>query len=900
MTTHSSRRDFLKHTALMTTAIAVWPTAVFAQERATRVVIVLGPDEAREKPAAWAAAELRTALTSRGVQADIVGSIEQADASALCIVAATAGTPGGRKDMTGIGMALPEVPEAVGLAWGKSGGRPILLAAGSDARGLVYALLELTDRVHHAADPLGDLAGIGASVEAPANRIRSNMRAFVSDVEDKPWFNDREMWPQYLTHLATQRFNRFNLSLGIGHDWLEHVRDAYFLFAYPFFLAVPGYDVRVEGLPDAERDGNLEMLRYISELTTERGMEFQLGIWMHGYEWKDSPNPNYTIAGLSAEDHGPYCRDAVRTLLRACPAISGVTFRVHGESGVAEGSGNFWKTVFDGVAQCGRPVEMNLHAKGTNQEMIDMALATGQRVVMAPKYWGEHLGMPYHQAEIREAERPRPGHEGGGMMKLSGGSRSFLRYGYGDLLNEDRRHGVMHRVWPGTQRLLVSGDPVTAAGYGRAFSFCGSDGAEWMEPLTFKGRRGTGIAGDRCAYEDASLRPRWDWQKYLYTLRLWGRMMYNPDTDRDVWMRPLRKQFGSGADDFERALASGSRILPIITTVHAPSAGNNGYWPEMYRNQSLIEPGLGTRYGDTPSPKVFGNVSPLDPELFYRINDFAGDALEGSRSGKYTPIEVAQWLEDLSSEAAGSLVAAKRRAEDKSSAEYRRAVVDVEIMIGLGRFFAAKFRAGVLYGLYEKSGDRAALAESIECYRQARDAWAGLSNVAKGVYMSDVTVGDLAVLHGHWLDRLPEIDRDIAALEEKLAQTNDNAAARPEVRALIEEATGQPVRPVLAVNHKQPASFRPGEPLALELALSGNPASVRLHYRHVNQGERFETAKMGRQGDRFHAVVPADYSKSPYQLQYYFEIEHGPKSASLYPGFAPGLANQPYLVVVQS
>ena len=50
-------------------------------------------------------------------------------------------------------------------------------------------------------------------VEQPANRVRSIARLFTSDVEDKPWYNDREMWPQYLTMLAAQRFNRFHLAL---------------------------------------------------------------------------------------------------------------------------------------------------------------------------------------------------------------------------------------------------------------------------------------------------------------------------------------------------------------------------------------------------------------------------------------------------------------------------------------------------------------------------------------------------------------------------------------------------------------------------------------------------------------------------------------------------------------
>src|SRR5690348_4585787 len=67
--------------------------------------------------------------------------------------------------------------------------------------------------------------------------------------------------------LATHRFNRFHLALGIGYDFIRQVTDAYFLFAYPFLLDVPGYKVRAAPLPDSERDANLKMLQFISEQT---------------------------------------------------------------------------------------------------------------------------------------------------------------------------------------------------------------------------------------------------------------------------------------------------------------------------------------------------------------------------------------------------------------------------------------------------------------------------------------------------------------------------------------------------------------------------------------------------------------------------------------------------------
>jgi len=742
------------------------------------VSVVVNPDDpvAGAAPSRWAAAHLQQSLAARGVAARLRDRIAQAPPGDLCVVAAGAASP------VAAGARIPAVPEALGLLSGKTAGRSVLLAAGHDSRGLVYALLELADRVQFSSDPMAALGIPKPVVERPANATRSIARLFCSDVEDKPWFHDQEFWPGYLTMLAAQRFNRFSLTLGLGYDGGQPVTESYLFFAYPFLVSVPGYNVRAVNLPDAERDRNLEMLRFIGDQAAARGLEFQLGLWTHAYEWPNSPRVNYPTAGLNSANHAPYCRDALAAILKACPAIGGLTFRTHGESGVAEGSYEFWKTVFDGAVRSGRRIELDLHPKGIDQTTIDMALATGMPVKLSPKYWAEHRGMPYHQADIREQEMPRQG-AGRGLFALSNGERSFLRYGYGDMLREDRRYGVIHRVWPGSQRLLLWGDPLTAAADARAFTFCGSNGAEIMEPLTFKGRKGSGIAGDRCAYADTSLRPRWDWEKYEYTYRITGRLLYNPDSDPGVWRRYSRARFPGVEAATEGALASAGRILRIVTTAHLPSAANATYWPEMYLNQPIVDAARRHPYTDTPAPRVFGNVSPLDPQLFSRINDFAAELLASERSGKYSPIEVAQWLEDL----AGAAQPVKASRVD----------IDVAIQAGLGRFFAAKFRAGVLYAIHERTSDLAALDEALKFYRAARAAWAGLADRAKGVYVPDITVGELPWLRGHWLDRLPAIDADIALLEKRLGSAKPSGD--PKVKAAIAQAMGRPQRPSAAM-----------------------------------------------------------------------------------------------------
>src|SRR5215471_18159090 len=147
-------------------------------------------------------------------------------------------------------------------------------------------------------------------------------------------------------------------------------------------------------------------------------------------------------------------------------------------------------------------------------------------------------------------------------------------------------------------------------------------------------------------------------------------------------------------------------------------------------------------YRDTPVPRVLGNVSPLDPQLFARINDFADDLLSGNHSGKYSPIEVAQWLEEHAATATRELADAKSRVKAADRVDFRRFAIDVEIQAGLGRFFAARFRSGVLYRIYEKTQDRGALDASLKQYRAARAAWAELANRAKRVYVPDITVGE--------------------------------------------------------------------------------------------------------------------------------------------------------------
>jgi hypothetical protein len=904
------RRQFLKRVGAVAGTLAAGPLA-HARDGipepggdggAQGVAIVTPPDDAvaASGPVQAAAARLRQACQSLGLTARLCPSLEQVRPEELCILVAGSATRTARTILDSAGVAPANLPQALVLLPGKHASRALVLASARDPLGLAYAVGELVDRVSCSRDPRAALLSTRPVVDRPACPIRSIMRIFASDVEDLGWFHDRAFWPPYLDMLVERRFNRFNLAFGIGYDFARQLRDTYFYFPYPFLLAVPGFDVRAVGLGDAERDRNLESLRFIGEETKKRGLHFQLGLWTHAFQWTDSPEVNYEISGLTRESQAAYCRDAVRALLLACPSIDGVTIRTHGESGVPEGDKGryeFWETLFSGVTRAGRPLEIDLHAKGIDQRIIDLALATGLPVRVSPKFWAEHMGLPYLQSSIRALELPTEAPTADRLMSLSTGTRNHMRYSYGDLFAQGRRYGILHRVWPGTQRLLLWGDPAYAAQMGRSFSAFGADGVEFIEPLAFKGRKGSGLRGGRDAYLDTSLRaPGFDFQKYEYTYRLWGRLAYDPASDPEIWRRSLRREFGPASEAVESGLARASRILPLITSAHCPSAANNNYWPELYTNMSLVDGVHRGSYSDTPVPRVFGTVSSLDPQLFMSVDECAALLLAAEPARRITPPEVARQLDLWAEASAADLARAESKVADPKAPAFTRVVLDGSIVAGIGRFFARKLRAGVLFGIYDRSGDLRAREAALGQYREARSVWAQFAEGrAASAYVRDITFGFDAQLRGHWQDRLAAIDRDIAAVESWAPARVEKSAAADAVAAAVAAVLNPVPRPRLAVEHVPAASFSPGQPLSLGFRSSEAVTSARLQYRHLNQAETYETLEMEGEGAVWRARVPADYTRSPYPLQYYFELRTA-SGVALWPGFEGDFLGQPYRV----
>jgi hypothetical protein len=752
------------------------------------------------------------------------------------------------------------------------------LVVSGDARGLTYGILELTDRVACGADPGDVILGAEPEESQPHAPLRGIVRYFTNRALDYPWFVDEEFWSGYLTELVTHRFGRFSLAFGLGQDYgHDHgVTDNYLSYVYPFLVDVPGYDVRARGVDAAERERNLGALRRIAREATRRGLRFNLALWAQNYTFPDSPGLTHPIEGLTPQIWPEYSGRALRLLLEQVPEISGLSLRIHYEGGVPDNDRHrFWSAVLSELRQLSRPIELDIHSKGADAPTIEMFLSSGMPLTVCTKFGGEHLTLPYHEASIRHQER-RPA-KAGGEMALTLGARMFTRYSYGDFMRRDRPYAVTTRVWNGTQRFLLWADPTFALAMGREATFDGTAGLEIFDPLSLRGRWDTAGDAPRTAYRDLTLEPIYDWQKYTLFYRTWGRGQYGGKALADAWARGVTSAFGDHGTALGLAIASASRILPLAMSAHAAGGGNRDYWPELYEDVPFID---GVDHAGKPIR--MGTVSPLDPELFYGIAEYVAAEENGSVDARYRPSEVADWFDDCAAAVEDNLPS------DLSvlGPSGKRLAIDASIQALLGRFFAAKFRAGLHYERYRLGDDVADICCAADYAESALAHWRALSDIGASVYATDIGFGRPGHLSGSWSTRLPRVGENARALRD-LAGNRTSGESKP---FLPSRRLGHV--PEFKVSSE--ATYVIGDPLAVSIE-APSASAVALHVRPVDHSAEFVTIPMERRGLAFAATIPVGLTAGGFDLIYFFSLEADGRHW-LVPGLGPDLSERPYLL----
>ncbi len=681
----------------------------------------------------------REALARKGVSFEETHLLDEARGQALVIV----GPPGSRLIRTAAPNAsrkLPATPEALlvqHLSWLD---RPGIVVCGADDRGLMYALLDLADRIGWAPDPASPLSEVRDAAEAPAVVERALSIYTMHKATFEQRFFDEAYWNRYLDTLARNRFNTFALLFA-------YECAGYFAPPYPYFLDVDGFpEVHVVGYTPEMQQRSLEALNRLIAMTHAHGLDFTLGIWDHIYRGgvqtggvvaDPHANLRWRVSGLTQDTLMPYTVAALATLLERVPNLDAIQFRMHNESGLSEQEmGAFWSQVYDVILAHAPHLRFDARAKEFPDDLIDLARQKGIKIRICTKYWMEQMGLPSHPTHVH----PQNQHD--------------RRHGYADLLRYPKRYPVHWRLWNGgTSRILLWGDPDYVRRFVESTHLYDGEGFEVNEPLATK-----------MAAQDHDLAPfellnpayrdyTWEFERYWHFFQLFGRLGYNPATPAEVWEHEFTRRYGAAAEAIARGLHLASRVLPRIVTYNYP-------YHLFPTTRGWIEK---QRMGNLP---VYAAALPSDTQQFLSISQEARNQLDGGVTAKVRPQRTAAWFDRAADAVLAQAALAERQIGDHRSGEFTSTLTDLRILAYLARYHARRAYAGVQWALFDQSQDVNALDAAIALEGEGLQAWEQLVAAAGDVYTDNLMMGlESAGMSGHWRDELVALRAGLAELE---------------------------------------------------------------------------------------------------------------------------------------
>lgn len=777
--------------------------------------------------AAWAADEVRRAARTRGLTL-----AEDQGGGGDALVTVVAGLVWGRAgaELAEAGHRL-QGAESLSIQWLQ---KRRLAIVGGDARGLVYALTEVADAIRTAPAATDPLHAIRPRTQRPRLAWRSMQMFLNCQATEERWYFDPHFWDRYLGRLACYRYN--NLSLTFNHQ------NSYLAPPYPFLVELPEFpQVRAPGLDDAARRRNLDMLRHISQTARDRGLHFTLGIWQQ----HDCGYGEPMVDGLDEEIRSRCNALGLARVLEQCPAIDGLQFRMNYEAGVPEDRQvEFWEEQFRAVAGCGRPIRLDIRAKGLSDRTIQIAREMVPDTVVSTKYWCEHLGMPWHMPIIQRFDVPH-----------------YRRYGTWDLWEKPRRTPLVYRLWSfGSQRVLQWGGAEYAA---RFAASCreGGTGFEVMAPLTNKGGRNE--TGDWPLITRSGYQPfEFETERYWLFELLFGRLGYDDEEDGRVWGRELDHRLGRASRPVATAIEHASWILPVVTTVFQYSASAWGFWPELWAGQEL--------------PAADIRTQPSDPTQFYGIDEYVEAALRGRLDGRWTPFHTADYLDQHARAAEAAIARADMAVGFEPPPEYAGMRLDILVASRLGRYHAARLRALTQMSFFLRTRIPQRVRRAVTAMRVARQHWLHVVQLTQGIYHDDLVFGlRQRQMSGHWQDRLKQVEKELHwfVTQSETASAAESGRRRPRDGAW----PGQGARPQCGeATIDLPETLANDQDLCVGLHvpdISGPVSAVLCHVKPALQTLPFVAHPMRSQGGHYRAVVPAAELDPRYAVILLFEIQ---------------------------
>ncbi|TWO34523.1 hypothetical protein E1J38_001325 [Seonamhaeicola sediminis] len=741
----------------------------------------------------------------------------------------------------------PNKPEGVFYQWQKTETGTALVIGGTDAKGLMYALNEFSERIN--VYGLEALSEVKNTVEYPENNVRG-LDKFLTDQNDDTWFFSEDYWQYYLKNLANNRFNRLTLITGYN----DGKQEDFMIPVYPYLFKIPGFeDVSIRENLNRTPQEYLDQLRRIGQLCDHYGLEFVFGIWGHG-------RSDGLVANLpeDVEAYTNYCSKGMHMLLREVKEIDGIQLRVNYESGVG-GFGNtaelFWKAIIEAIGHAYKErngqLFLDLRAKGLTEQIREWAIETGMNITVTSKYSWEGVGLPFHPTQMRHRE-------------LSNLDNIDLRqrYGYADFLNKSRNFDYINRLWGiGTIRLFTWADPDYVKRFSSTTSFGNAKGFQATPPMARKQNTWPLFNSDSLNYFT------WEDQRYWSWYKLYGRLGYSTTTPSEVWERAFKTHYGDAFKEVLEAYSWSGKILPLITSSHLTFHPANYNWAEMDSGGALFVEHNANPY-HIEKGRTYQSAEPGDPGLFYSIDDYVKDVLKNKVKRKVNPVQLAALYDSLSNNTLNALAKVNEADIPKENViEFKTNTIDILVTAALAKYHSYKNKAATDVVFYQETEQHGYLKSSLKSLDNAKDSWKHIINLAGSLYNNSPKF-----LHdnGTWQDRLVEIDKDIAKLKTLLGADSEAINNKSHWNA-FENANNQS-----QVNFKAvvPSLVPKNKPIQVTLITDtqlGTSQTPIVHYRVANMAAgKFKKLTMTWNGNNYIANIPSKDLNPEFDLLVYF------------------------------
>lgn len=588
----------------------------------------------------------------------------------------------------------------------------VIAVSGGDARGLIYGALALAESLRNGTA----LADVKASDDRPHLEFRGikfnlpweTYRPSSALDQHNPTARDLKYWEAFLDMMAENRFNV--ISLWNMHPFTFMVRPKNFPEASPW--------------SDAEQEEWRQLYRGIFRLAKERALDTYIVHWSifvsrefaeaHGVA-KRNFYPHYYVEGDTSEIVRRYIRESVAQVFEEYPDLDGIGLS-HGEgmAGMTPLERQKW---MDDVIVAGaldanrkRPVKL-IHrvpfSSGTSsapgvsgdvEQVTRLAMEKLGNVFSGP-IWTE---MKFNWSHAHSTPK---------LVKVHGGKLGRTYFDPAPpnykvtwmARNEDffaLRWGVPDFI---RQHIALNGAQDYVGGY-----FIGSEC--YIPALDYF-----------TAVKDP-VDWTWAFQRQWLFYKLWGRLLYNPETPDAVFQAGFNRRYGAKGDNLLAAYS-----LASSTQLRLNSLFDTRWDFTLYGEGFLALQGDYTRYIGVDA---LIDQPVLDPD-YVSVKDYV-DALAagGFGASRITPPILAAQLERDCREAL-RLVA---DIDTTGNASLRYEVADARTWAHLGLHLAEKLRGAVALQQYRKSGDTALQQTAIAHLERALGHWDDVVKITRPLY----------------------------------------------------------------------------------------------------------------------------------------------------------------------